>query len=248
MRVIFKITNLINSKLYIGKSSNDRASYFGSGRAIKAAINKYGKINFKKEIIDTAETLSELNSKERYWIQYYNSYEPTIGYNRSLGGDDNWEVLSDSAKFQRAANQLKKFKSEEFRKKKKEDTTKYYMDPKNREAQSERIRKTYYRLSEEEKEKVKKRLLDGSRRRWANPENIKKASDFWKKNNPSQNPEFKKKLSENRRGANNPAAKKCQIDGIIYDSIIDACKTLGLTRNIISGRIRSNNFPNYKKI
>jgi hypothetical protein len=67
-------------------------------------------------------------------------------------------------------------------------------------------------------------------------------------NNSSKNPEFRKRLSENRKGSNNPAAKKCQIDGIIFNSIIDACKTLGLTRNIISGRIRSNNFPNYKKL
>ena len=68
------------------------------------------------------------------------------------------------------------------------------------------------------------------------------------KNNPTNDPAFRKRLSENRKGSKNPAAKKCQINNIIYDSIIDACKTLSLTRNIISNRLRSDKFPNYKKL
>jgi hypothetical protein len=248
MRVIFKITNLINSKIYIGKSSNDRTQYFGSGKAIKAAIEKYGKHNFTKEILDTANTLSELNSKEKYWISKYRSYDPLIGYNRSLGGDGNWEHMTDEAKEQRYKNQLKTFKSDEFRQKKRENTLSYYSNPENKEAQSKRIKEAYFKLSSNQQEKIKKRLLEGTIKRWSNEENKKKASDNWKKNNPTNDPEFRKRLSENRKGSQNPAAKKCQIDGIIYDSIIDACKTLSLTRNIISNRLRSNKFPNYKKL
>lgn len=248
MRVIFKITNLLNSKIYIGKSSNDRSQYFGSGRTVKCAIEKYGKINFTKEIIDTANTLVELNEKEKYWISYYKSYDPTIGYNRSLGGDGNWENLSIEAKEQRRVSQLKTFRSTEFKERKKQDMLNYYSNPENRNAQSLRIKKAYSNLTDDDKNKVKTRLLKGTQKRWSDPENIKKASENWKKNNPSKNPEFRKRLSENRKGSNNPAAKKCQIDGVIFNSIIDACKTLGLTRNIISGRLRSNNFPNYKKL
>lgn len=248
MRVVFKITNLINSKIYIGKSSNDRSQYFGSGRAIKAAIEKYGKQNFKKEIIDTASTLTELNEKEKYWIFKYQSYLPSIGYNRSLGGDGNWENMTDEAKKQRHINQLKTFKSNEFKQKKREDTLRYYSDPENKKAQSKRIKEAYFNLSSVKQEQIKKRLLESTIKRWSNDDNRKKASDNWKKNNPTQDPAFRKRLSENRKGSNNPAARRCQIDGIIYDSIIDACKTLGLTRNIISNRLRSNNFPNYKKL
>lgn len=248
MRVIFKITNLINSKIYIGKSSNDRSQYFGSGRAIKAAIEKYGKQNFKKEIIDTASTLIELNEKEKYWISEYQSYFPLIGYNRSLGGDGNWENMTDEVKKQRYQNQLKTFRSNEYKQKKRETMLKYYSDPENKKAQSKRIKKAYFNLSSSEQEKIKKRLLEGTINRWSNEDNRKKASDNWKKNNPTKDPAFRKRLSENRKGSNNPAAKRCQIDDIIYDSIIDACKTLGLTRNIISSRLRSNNFQNYKKL
>lgn len=55
---IYKITNLINGKSYIGKKKHKESdtpleeSYMGSGRLIKEAIAKYGKDNFKKEIIE----------------------------------------------------------------------------------------------------------------------------------------------------------------------------------------------------
>jgi hypothetical protein len=248
MRKIFKIINLINSKIYVGKSSNDRPTYYGSGRAIKAAIKKYGKNNFKKEIIDSAETLLELNEKEKYWILYHSSHNPKIGYNRSFGGDGNWEHLTPEAEQQRLCSQLKTFRSDEFKNKKRQNTTEYYSNPLHRKEQSERIKKSYLKLSDEEKQKIKERLIKGSQKRWSNIKNREEASELWKKNNPSKRPEIRKKLSENRRGQNNPAAKKCEINGILYHSIIDACKTLGLTRNIISSRLKSNKFPTYKKI
>lgn len=44
-------------------------------------LEKYGKENFIIEQIDTAQTQDELNKKEQYWIQYYNSVEN--GYNET---------------------------------------------------------------------------------------------------------------------------------------------------------------------
>jgi len=57
---IYKTTNLINNKIYIGKhiaykDPNDR--YFGSGDALKSAIKKYGKQSFKKEILYICESI-----------------------------------------------------------------------------------------------------------------------------------------------------------------------------------------------
>lgn len=62
--VIYKTTNLVNGMIYIGKKSQDYDTYLGSGLLLKRAIAKYGKDNFKKEIIDTAQTIDELNEKE----------------------------------------------------------------------------------------------------------------------------------------------------------------------------------------
>jgi hypothetical protein len=84
---IYKITNLINSKIYIGKDTNSNKNYYGSGVILKNAIKKYGIENFNKEIIDTAENNEELSKKEKYWIDFYNSTNKEIGYNISKGGD-----------------------------------------------------------------------------------------------------------------------------------------------------------------
>ncbi len=84
--IIYKTTNLINNKIYIGQSRKNNPNYYGSGKLIKGAIRKYGKDNFKKEILCECLTLDELNEKEIYWINYYNSTDLSIGYNIERGG------------------------------------------------------------------------------------------------------------------------------------------------------------------
>lgn len=88
---IYKITNLINGKIYIGQSIRDIHQRFS--RHINDALNnkldthfarairKYGENNFVIELIDSAETQDELNQKEQYWIRYYDSIRH--GYNET---------------------------------------------------------------------------------------------------------------------------------------------------------------------
>lgn len=248
MRAVFKVTNLINSKIYIGKTSYYRDAYYGSGKAIQNAILKHGISNFKKEILDTANSLPELNEKEKYWISKYESYNPSIGYNRSYGGDGNWEHMTPEAIEQRRISQLKVWSSSEFKERKRRDTLKYYENPENRKAQAIRIRKSYFNLSEDNQNKVKNRLLAGTINRWKNPAQRKKASDYWKTNNPMMNPDIAKKVGKARMSFNNPAATPCEIDGVKYMCIIDAMHKLNLTRNVISARFRNPKFSNYKKL
>ena len=84
--IIYKTTNLINGKIYIGKDSKNNPNYLGSGNLIKLAINKYGRENFKKEILEVCINNNELSEKERFWIDKLNSINKKIGYNLSEGG------------------------------------------------------------------------------------------------------------------------------------------------------------------
>lgn len=84
---IYKITNLINHKIYIGKDTTSDTNYFGSGLLIKRAFLKYGKENFIKEVIDVTDDYDELSKKEIYWISKYNSTDKKIGYNIAPGGE-----------------------------------------------------------------------------------------------------------------------------------------------------------------
>lgn len=59
----------------------------GSGITLKNAIEKYGKENFKKEIIEECSSKEELDKREIYWINYYNAVQSTQFYNISKGGD-----------------------------------------------------------------------------------------------------------------------------------------------------------------
>jgi hypothetical protein len=58
----------------------------GSGLLLKQAIKKYGKNNFRKEIIEKVNSITELNEKEIYWISFHKSTDKNIGYNISVGG------------------------------------------------------------------------------------------------------------------------------------------------------------------
>jgi len=67
---IYKVTNNLNGKIYIGKhqTANPTDGYYGSGKAIKSALKKHGKENFTKEVLYIFETEAEMNAKEKELI------------------------------------------------------------------------------------------------------------------------------------------------------------------------------------
>jgi hypothetical protein len=128
--VIYKTTNLINKKIYVGKSLRNKNSYMGSGTLLNKAIKKYGKDNFIKQIIDHADTLEELNAKEIYWIEKLNSTEQKIGYNIAKGGTggntlyNHPDKLNILKKAREALNKIRK--TDEYRKKTSENFKKIW--------------------------------------------------------------------------------------------------------------------------
>lgn len=90
---IYKIQNKQNGKIYIGQSNDIERRikehcypnrYKKSRCLIDYAIHKYGVENFTYETVEEC-SLEELNDREQYWIQYYDSRKK--GYNCSDGGN-----------------------------------------------------------------------------------------------------------------------------------------------------------------
>lgn len=84
---VYLTTNLINNKKYIGQHYGELDdSYIGSGNIFKKAVNKYGRNNFKKEILEICNTYEEVNYAERKWIEHYDAVKKDEFYNIAQGG------------------------------------------------------------------------------------------------------------------------------------------------------------------
>ena len=86
---IYKITNLVNGKIYVGQTQRDVEQRFKehmrADSLIGKAICKYGLKNFKCEILEECDTIEELNEREIFWIKELNCKVPN-GYNLTDGG------------------------------------------------------------------------------------------------------------------------------------------------------------------
>lgn len=87
---IYLTTNTINNMIYIGqhKSNVFDSHYKGSGTLIREAFKKYGKENFKVELLEECFTQEEMDFKERYYESIYGLPNFSIGYNITKGGQD----------------------------------------------------------------------------------------------------------------------------------------------------------------
>lgn len=118
---IYKITNTVNGKVYIGKSQDieERFKQHIEGLNGKRnhnphfqnAWNKYGKENFRFEIIHSLKKYNEqkISDLEKYYISKYNSTEPAYGYNFQCGGqggklsERHKEIIREQSKFKNAS-------------------------------------------------------------------------------------------------------------------------------------------------
>lgn len=180
--IIYKTTNLINGKFYVGQDSNNNPEYLGSGNLLKRAIEKHGKENFIKETLEVCSTQEELNQREKYWIKETKAQE--FGYNIADGGTGGNTYTEETR--QRISEQFKgRYISPETIEKRKQTRAK---NPEK------------YKVSEERK----KAVGDFHRGKKISEEQRQKNSERMK-NFTNYSPEFlAMQKSENKKGEKHP--------------------------------------------
>lgn len=204
---IYKITNLINGKIYIGQTTKSVQSRWrkhckkssNGCSAIHNAIMKYGKDNFAIESVDTASNIEELNKKEKYWISSLNSIYPT-GYNLRLGGDNSLHNETTILK-----QSLAKI------------GTKNPMYGKN-----------VHDFMTNEEILIKNKNISLAKKGVKNPKTAQVL-----KGRTKESHEYLAKMAEKKKmqnlGEKNPNAKKITVNGIIYNTMKDASIKTGLS-------------------
>lgn len=215
MGVIYKTTNLVNNKIYIGKRifTKDKFfnnKYYGSGKLLKEAIIKYGLDSFNREVLEEVDN-ELLEEREVYWIKFYNSNNLEIGYNLTIGGN---------SKYGRKIGNM----SNETKKKISESVSKYLVE--NGHPFQDKNH------SDETKEKIKNKLKG---RKLTN-EHIRKLADGHRGLKYNK-PEKVKKIKIDQ----SIKIKQLSMDGYFikeWKSIMEAARELNIDRSGISRACR----------
>jgi hypothetical protein len=191
--------------IYVGQDTKNRSSYYGSGLLIKRAIKKFGKENFKKEILEYCNTKEELNEREVFWIKKLNSKEN--GYNICGGGQgQNTEEVKEKFSKNRTGinntmygknhtDDVKKFisdinKGRKWSEDRKESARDYML---NRNFSEEKKQEISKKISE----KLKGRPKSDEHKQKLSKANLGKTSP---RKGAKMSEESKKKLSESTKG------------------------------------------------
>ena len=107
--IVYRAKNKINNKSYIGittktlehrKITHQKAAKY-SNRKFYTALNKYGFDNFEWSVLDECSDMTDLENKEQYYIEKYNSFNN--GYNLTSGGESIKEYSEESKELMREA-------------------------------------------------------------------------------------------------------------------------------------------------
>ena len=218
---IYKTVNLKNNKYYIGKhvTTDINDEYLGSGVALTRAIEKYGKENFKKEILFVFRCEEEMNLKERQLVNE-NIILDKMSYNVALGGQGGnlGKLVND--KIGKKMSFLLKGKA-------KSDSHK----------QTIRESKLLYKPTEETKEKIKNTISDTWALMSAAERKIKcghpgNKNGFYKKSHSCESiDKMKKTIGDSRKGSGNPNAKPITLYGKTYSTRKECLEDLKISKS-----------------
>lgn len=235
MGYIYKITNNINNKIYIGQTIKERPTdRFSQHRYLARhskqekgisylhqAMAKYGVDNFTFEVIENIEN-DKLNEREQYWIAQYNSLVPQ-GYNLTIGGEGTPEYSRPQTL--------------EEREKRKQSNKQFYIDhPEALQKISERTKKLW------ENEEYRKKVTESNKRFAQEHPDLNKGQ-----NNPMYGKHHTEEaLTKIRAHAATRKTKIVQLDKDtleeiqVFDGIKDAEKALGASHGWLSKAARAN--------
>jgi len=207
--LVYKITNLINNKIYIGchvtKNVND--TYYGSGKLIIGAIKKYGIENFKKEILFYCDDKESMLLKEKEIVnKEFILREDT--YNLIIGGTLNMSEF----KHNKSNRPSVAGKNNPMYGKKHTEKTKKLMSENGKNKFSTEIIK---KLSDYQKNNIscieRRKLISENRKGIQLKQETKNKISAFNKNKIVSN-ETKKKMSDSAAGENNPFYNKTHTD------------------------------------
>ena len=112
--ILYETTNLINGKNYRGihKTSKLEDGYLGSGLALEKSIKKYGRENFRREILEFCNSYEELLEKEALYVDE-EWVKDKSNYNLKTGGQSAG-ILSDESKKKISETLKRKYESGEI--------------------------------------------------------------------------------------------------------------------------------------
>jgi hypothetical protein len=228
--IVYKTTNIINGKVYIGKDRKNNPNYLGSGKLLHQAIKKYGKSAFRKEILFESDDDKEINSREKIEIENHKGRD--ICYNLAEGGTggntvkyyteeeyNNWKIkLSKSSSRRKFTEEIKMKLSIANR-------GKFYGD----------------------KNKISMALKDT----WKDPNSVFNSKEYREKLSNSAKgrackEETKMKISKSNSGSNNGMAVKVEIDGKIFETRREAARAYNISETAVTKRCKNKNFPTWK--
>lgn len=204
---IYRITNLVNGKIYIGRRQTNKEpvtdSYMGSGTALHKAFEKYGLHNFKKDVVHICSTFEELCKTEAEIVN-----------DEFIHRKDTYNLVEGGA----FGGQTGKSASEDTRKKR----SMTMIGRKLTDAHIANVKRslTGRKLTAEHRLALTQvRHTDETKRRIADTQRGKQFSEA-----------HKKKLSDTIMGSKNGMARSVVIDGVHYACLKDAGTMLGLSR------------------
>ena len=260
--IIYKATNLINGKVYIGQTTNPleqrvKQHFFkkDDGTYFHNALKKYGQDGFKWDVIDYADNEDDLSKKEIYWIAYYESFlDKNKGYNSTSGGETS-KSISEAVRLKISIKNKGKVITKEHREKLRQAFIGRNVSNETRVKISKAVKGEKNGMfgrkhTDEEKENLRKKSSERkhtqeSKDKIGKAHKGKNVSDETKaklsraktgKKLPPFSEQHIEKLREANVGGKNPQAKSliCLDTGEIYECIQEASSKTGIHYKQIS--------------